>query len=104
MLWALPACFPAAKGTKKIGVKKSLESIQNLMKEKQSLKWTADTVFGKRFLELPMTFLMGEGPGQIVFLHFFDSISHIILIFTRRQTIWSNKPNLFQITNLPPII
>lgn len=71
------------------------------MKEKQALKWAADTMFGRRFLELPVTILMGEGPEQIVFLHFFDSISHRILLHTSKQTIWSHKPNL---TNLLAII
>lgn len=61
MLWALPACFPAAKGTKRISLE-GLESIQNLMKEKQALELAADIMFGRRFLELPVTILMGEGP------------------------------------------
>jgi len=69
MLWALPACFPASEGTKKI----SLESVCNLMEEKQGLKWAADVTFGKRFLELPMIILMGEGPAEIAVLPFFDS-------------------------------
>lgn len=46
------------------------------MKEKQSLKWAADIRFEKGFLELPVTILMEEGPGQIVFLPLFDSTPH----------------------------
>lgn len=38
---ALPACFPAAEETKRISLE-GLESIQNLMKDKQPLKLAAD--------------------------------------------------------------
>lgn len=61
------------------------------MKEEQALEWAADTMFGKRFLELPTTVPLGEGPGQVVFPSFFHSICHKFLIFTRKQTIWSNR-------------